>query len=75
MFFVLLYGGDMSKIELDKNELEKILKIMNELNFRSAYIEQDCSSGIGCSLEISFDTYINNIGGRFTIDLTEYENW
>ena len=63
------------KITLEKNEVEEILDIVKTFNPKKIDIEQDCSSGIGCSLKVSFDLMVHDTMGKFTIDLTNVEDW
>ncbi len=62
-------------ITLEKNEVEEIVDIVKTFNPKSITIEQDFSSGIGCTLKVSFDMMIHDTMGKFTIDLTDVEDW
>ena len=61
---------------LVKEEVEKILKIMNDFPTATCFqLEQDSSSGIGQITKLTVSTNVNGYDGEFTTEISGVENW
>ena len=66
----------MTKITLSKEDLLNIKKLLDSFpDVEDVTISVGNSSGIGPTVNVSFDTEINQHGGTFNIDITNYGNW
>ncbi len=61
---------------ITKQEVEKILAVMNEFDDARSYkLEADNSSGIGSILSLTMDMDINNRPAMVKVDISGVENW
>lgn len=61
---------------ITKQEVEKILAVMNEFDDARSYcLEADNSSGIGSILSLTMDMDINNRPATVKVDISGVENW
>ena len=61
---------------ITKEEVEKILAVMNEFDEARSYrLEADNSSGIGSILTITMDMDINNRPTKVKVDISGVETW
>jgi hypothetical protein len=61
---------------IDKQDVEKILEVMNKFpDARSFALAQDSSSGIGSVTTLTVHTQINELDGEFTVEISGVENW
>ncbi len=61
---------------ITKQEVEKILAVMNEFDDARSYrLEADNSSGIGSILTLNMDTDINNRPATVKVDISGVESW
>jgi hypothetical protein len=61
---------------ITKQEVEKILVVMNEFDDARSYkLEADNSSGIGSILSLTMDMDINNKPAMVKVDISGVENW
>ena len=61
---------------ITKQEVEKILEVMNDFNDVSIFkLEADNSSGIGRTLSLIMETTINKRQVEVKVDISDVENW
>lgn len=60
---------------ITKQEIEKILAVMEEFDARSYKLEADNTSGIGSILTLTMDMDINGRNAKVTVDISGVENW
>jgi len=61
---------------ITKQEVEKILTVMNEFDDASSYkLEADNSSGIGSILTLTMDMDINGRNAQVKVEISGVENW
>ena len=61
---------------ITKEEVEKILTVMDEFDDAKSYrLEADNSSGIGSILTLEMDMEINNRPAKVKVDISGVENW
>lgn len=65
----------MNKMLLTKRELESIVQIVQENNLADFTLNTDNSSGIGYTLNLQYDTIINNRKAIVSIPITTEEQW
>lgn len=59
-----------------KQEVEKILEVMNKFPDASSYVlEQESASGIGSITSLTVRTQVNGFDGEFKIEISGVENW
>lgn len=59
-----------------KEEIEKILEIMNKFpDAKNFVLEQDSSSGIGSVTSLTVFTEVNGYDGEFKIEISGVEDW
>ncbi len=63
------------QINLTKAELKRISEIVDTFKIDDIDIKQEHSSGIGCSVEVSFKHELQGVKGKFVIDLTDVSTW
>lgn len=65
----------MSTIKISKEELEQVLSTINKFPEVTDVTIVTTQTGIGSTLEVLFNTKINNIPGVFKVDLTDVSKW
>ena len=61
---------------ITKQEVEKILSVMNEFDDAKSYLlESNNNSGIGSILTLTMDMEINNRPAKVKVDISGVENW
>jgi len=63
-------------MKITKNEVERILEVISQFPEVDQFeLDQDNSSGIGSLTTLIVDTTINGIKGKFTIEISNLEDW
>jgi len=63
-------------MKITKNEVERILEVISQFPEIDQFeLDQDNSSGIGSLTTLIVDTTINGIKGKFTIEISNLEDW
>ena len=63
-------------MKITKNEVERILEVISQFpEIRQFELDQDNSSGIGSLTTLIVSTTINSIKGKFTIEISNLEDW
>ena len=62
-------------INLHKDEVSAILKIMTDNDVASVRVSTDSSSGIGQTTKVAFDTQVNDWNAEVAIDITDIGKW
>lgn len=65
----------MTKFQLKKKEVEKILEIMNKFPQETNYQLEYYPGAIGYSIEMTVTVSIKGQVGTFKIDITDPEEW
>jgi len=66
----------MTKITLSKEDIINIKQLLDSFpDVDDVTISVDNSGGIGPTVNVSFDTELNQHGGTFSVDITNYGNW
>jgi hypothetical protein len=61
---------------ITKEEVERILEVMAQFPEVDKFeLDQDNSSGIGSLTTLTVHTTINSIKGKFTIEISNLEDW
>ena len=61
---------------INKEEVEKILAVMEKFPETSSFVlESDSSSGIGSTITLTVQTQVNGLDGEFTVEISGVENW
>jgi len=63
-------------MNITKKEVERILEVISQFpEVRQFELDQDNSSGIGSLTTLIVHTTINGIKGKFTIEISNLEDW
>jgi hypothetical protein len=66
----------MTKITLSKEDIINIKQLLDSFpDVDDVTISVGNSSGIGPTVNVSFDTELNKHGGTFSVDITNYGTW
>jgi hypothetical protein len=66
----------MEKIYLKRADLQKIQTILSSFpEVQNFTIEQRGQSGIGCLVDLVFDTMANGVKGKMTVPITDESQW
>lgn len=61
---------------LHKDELKKMLEILEKFpDVDVVDVEVDHSSGIGSTTTMRFDTIIDDVAGKFEVEISGVETW
>jgi hypothetical protein len=63
------------RIYVTKREIDIISKIISESEIDYLYLDYNSDSGIGYTLDIEYDTYINDRKAIVRIPITNDEDW
>lgn len=66
----------MNKISLSRNEFKKIKDILNKFPDVELFkIVEKESAGIGSIVNLEIETKIDDISGKFIVEISGVENW
>lgn len=65
----------MKRMILQREELERILKLMNDFDSEFVTLEQESDSGIGSILTAEFPLTVKQTAGEFRVEISGVENW
>ena len=69
-------GLDDSMMYINKQDIEKILEVMNKFpDAESFALAQESSSGIGSVTTLTVRTRVNELDGEFSVEISGEENW
>lgn len=61
---------------LHKDELKKMLEVLEKFpDVDVVDVEVDSSSGIGSTTTMRFDTIIDDVAGKFEVEISGVETW
>lgn len=63
------------RIYITRREIDIISEILTENEIDYLYLDYNSDSGIGYTLDIEYDTYINDRKAIVRIPITDDENW
>lgn len=63
------------RIILQRQEIEKILRLMNDNDCEYVTIKQDANSGIGSIVTADLPVTVKGTPGEFRVEISGVENW
>jgi hypothetical protein len=61
---------------ITKEDIEKILEVMNKFPTETTYcLKSDSSSGIGSTMTLTLQTTVEGLSGEFTVEISGVEDW
>lgn len=66
----------LRKVYLTRHSVERLLAVMNHFPDKDCFlVEIDSTSGIGTTINLSVDVVVNDLAGKFTVEIEGVENW
>lgn len=60
---------------LRKNEIVKMLQLMNQFEVELIEVQYNEGGGIGYTMDVIIPTVVNDIDGEFKVEITGAETW